>query len=580
MFIVCPPGRPSEDPAGPLEGLVDVGADILRADHPVDIRPLEHVAHPLVDAREDHLYALGLGEADEALEVVQARRVHEGHLAHPDDADAGLVAHALHDAVELVGDAEEEGAVDLVDLHATWDGEALLPRLARLVLLRQVDHVGGDGDARRLGHAAHEEEHGDQEADLDGDRQVEDDRQQEGDEQDGDVALRVLHQRPEGAPLAHVVRDDDEHAGQAGHRDVSRQRPEEEEDEQQHAGVHDAGDRAAATVVDVGHRAGDGAGDGDAAEDRDDDVGRALGDQLGVRVVAVADDAVGHGGREQRLDGAQHGDREGRRDEQVDRLHVEGQPLGPRQRGVDREAVANGLDRGDAPVLAQEVGDDGHEDDGDQRPGDLAGQPGREGDDRDTGDADPQRPGVHGGEGARVGDPFRDEIRRHLRHREAEEVFHLGGEDRHGDTAREADDDRVGDELDDRPEPQGAHQEQYPAGQDGGDGQPLDAEVLDDAVDDHDEGARGPSDLHLAAAQQGDDKAADDGGDQAFFRTHARGDTKRDGEGQGDDADNDARHQVSHELFLRIVSQLSEKFGLKHKHVTHFFLAVSLTARR
>ncbi len=550
---------------------MDIGADVLRTDLLVDFRFLEHVAHPLVDAREDHLYALGLGEADEALEVVQARRVHEGHLPHPDHADTGLVAHAHHDAVELVGDAEEERAVDLVDLHATRDGQFLFLLLVRLVLLRQVDHVGSDRDACRLGHTAHEEEHGDQESDLDGDRQVEDDRQQEGDEQDGDVALRVLHQRPEGTPLAHVVGDDDQHAGQAGHRDVLRQRSEEEQDEQQHDGVDDAGDRAAAAVVDVGHRAGDGAGDGDAAEDRDDDVGRALGDQLGVRVVAITNDTVGHGGREQRLDGAQHGDREGRGDKQVDRLHIKDQPLGFRQRGVDREAVANGLDRGDARVLAQDVGDDGHDDDGDQRPGDLAGQPGREGDDHDADDTDTQRPEVHGVESARVGDPFRDEVRRNLGHREAEEVFHLGGEDRHGDTAREADDDRVGDELDDRPEPQGAHQEQHHAGQDGGDGQPLDAEVLDDAVDDHDEGARGPSDLHLAAAQQGDDKSADDGGDQSFLRTHARGDTERDGEGQGDDADNDARHQVSHELFLGIVSQLSEKFGLKHKHVTHFF---------
>lgn len=40
---------------------------------------------------------------------------------------------------------------------------------------------------------------------------------------------------------------------------------------------------------------------------------------------------------------------------------------------------------------------------------------------------------------------------------------------------------------------------------------------LDDAVDDEDEGARGPADLGVALVQDGDDEAADDGGMEALL---------------------------------------------------------------
>ncbi len=71
-------------------------------------------------------------------------------------------------------------------------------------------------------------------------------------------------------------------------------------------------------VVDVGHGAGDGARHGNAAEEGDDDVGGALCDEFRIGVVAVAGDAVGYGRREQRFDGAEHGDGEGRRQQAPD----------------------------------------------------------------------------------------------------------------------------------------------------------------------------------------------------------------------------------------------------------------------
>jgi hypothetical protein len=72
---------------------------------------------------------------------------------------------------------------------------------------------------------------------------------------------------------------------------------------------------AAAAGAHVGGGAGDGAGGGKAAEKRRGEVGDALGDEFLVGVVAVVDGAVGDPRRQQRLDGAEQGDGEGRGDQ-------------------------------------------------------------------------------------------------------------------------------------------------------------------------------------------------------------------------------------------------------------------------
>ena len=68
--------------------------------------------------------------------------------------------------------------------------------------------------------------------------------------------------------------------------------------------MHDAREGAGRAVADVGGGACDGAGGGKAAEQRRDDVGRALADEFLVGVVARAGHAVGDHGRQQRLDRA------------------------------------------------------------------------------------------------------------------------------------------------------------------------------------------------------------------------------------------------------------------------------------
>lgn len=83
-----------------------------------------------------------------------------------------------------------------------------------------------------------------------------------------------------------------------------------------------------------------------------------------------------------------------------------------------------------------------------------------------------------------------------------QQVGNLGGEDRQGDAGGESHHDRIGDELDDRAEAEEAHQNQQHAGHEGRHQQPGLAVLLDDAIDDDDEGPRRAADLHAAAAQQ------------------------------------------------------------------------------
>ncbi len=73
--------------------------------------------------------------------------------------------------------------------------------------------------------------------------------------------------------------------------------------------MDDAGDWRAAAIGDIGHCAGYGTGDRYAAEERHCDIGYTLSYQLGVAVGAGTCDTVGYCGREQRLDGSEHGDR-------------------------------------------------------------------------------------------------------------------------------------------------------------------------------------------------------------------------------------------------------------------------------
>lgn len=278
---------------------------------------LEHAVDIGRDAREHDVRAFAVAHFAEVVQVVDARGINERHAAHADDAHLGMIVEGGHEFLKLVGNAEEVRAVDLVHLHTLGNDEVLFVHFG-IGFVVGVDLVGNHLDLGGLGHAAHEEEAGDEQAHFDGDGEVEDDGEEEGDEQHDDVALGVLHQLHEGAPSAHVVAHDDQHAGQARHGDEGSQRHEHEEDDEQYGSMDDAGHGGASAVVDVGHRTGNGSRARDAAEERGAEVGHALADEFLVGVVVVAAYTVGHGGRKERLNGTEHGNHHGGGEESLE----------------------------------------------------------------------------------------------------------------------------------------------------------------------------------------------------------------------------------------------------------------------
>ena len=148
--------------------------------------------------------------------------------------------------------------------------------------------------------------------------------------------------------------------------------------------MDDACDGRAASVVDVGHGAGDGARGGDAAEKRGEQVGGTLCDELGVGVVAVTGHAVGYGGREERFDGPQYGDGEGGGQQAAHGLPVDrGQGCGGQLR-ADGETVADGVDPFDTGIAPEQPDPCREQHDGYQRAWDAAHETRRDDDQQDA----------------------------------------------------------------------------------------------------------------------------------------------------------------------------------------------------
>ena len=108
-------------------------------------------------------------------------------------------------------------------------------------------------------------------------------------------------------------------------------------------------------------------------------------------------------------------------------------------------------------------------------------------------------PPVHA-EMLRIEDPLVDEISRHVRQAQTEEIVHLRAEDRQRDTCREANNNRVWHELDHRSQLRQTHRDQQDSRHHRRDHQTAQTVLLDDAVDDHDERTRRATDLHLTTA--------------------------------------------------------------------------------
>jgi hypothetical protein len=92
--------------------------------------------------------------------------------------------------------------------------------------------------------------------------------------------------------------------------------------------------------------------------------------------------------------------------------------------------------------------------------------------------------------------PAHHELGRHGTHFQPQEILHLARQDDQGDPAREADGDRIGDELDRGAQTREAEPHQDDPRHEGRHGEALHAVPLHDGVHDHDERARRPADLH------------------------------------------------------------------------------------
>ena len=270
--------------------------DVFGVHHLLDAAFEELLVYMFVDAGEDDGDLLFVRALDEHGQVVHGCGVHEWHLTHTDDTDRVFLARYVgHDVVKPVGDAEEIRAVDLIHFHAFGDGEVFEVGL-HIGVLVGVDLVVEGAYLCLLG-GTHEEEHECQkDSDLDSHGEVEDHGQEERDEQYGEVATGVFDQPVDRFPAGHRVSHHNQHRSQTSHRNHTHQLSQEQQHQQQHDGVDDTGDRRSAAVVDIGHSACDGAGGGNASEERHHEVGYALCDKLGVGVVPVADDAVSHHG--------------------------------------------------------------------------------------------------------------------------------------------------------------------------------------------------------------------------------------------------------------------------------------------
>ena len=148
--------------------------------------------HLRVDTREDDVDTFIVAHLHEVLQVVHSGGIDERHLTHSYDPHLRATGHTTHNLLEAVGNAEEEGAVDLIHLAAVGNLEVLQVGSLEIHFLGRVDLVGEDADLRGLSHTAHTEQAGQHEAHLDGYGEVEDNGEEEGDEQHGDVRLGIL----------------------------------------------------------------------------------------------------------------------------------------------------------------------------------------------------------------------------------------------------------------------------------------------------------------------------------------------------------------------------------------------------
>ena len=320
------------------------------------------------------------------------------------------------------------------------------------------------------------------------------------------------------------------------------QRREQQDDQDKGARVHDAGNRTRGAVADVRCSPGQGPCHRETAEERRHHVGDALADEFLVGVVTRSGCPIGDDGGQQGFDGTEHRDREGGPDELDDLRGGDGRPLqGGQSYGNATERAA---DRGNAVEPERRLQQGGN-DECDQRPWHAfqSRQPRRINDQEQRQQRQRSRDGVKIRECLHQLPELFVEVPA-FDCRQPEKILPFPHPDDYRDTGRETHDDRIGNVLDDRAQPRDTEQEQHQAGHQRGNLQAVDAMIRRDAGEDGDEGAGRARDLQPGPAQNGHDESADDRRIQSLFGFRARGDGKRHGERQCDDADDNAGNDV------------------------------------
>ncbi len=137
----------------------------------------------------------------------------------------------------------------------------------------------------------------------------------------------------------------------------------------------------------------------------------------------------------------------------------------------------------------------------------------------------------------RQGVQLADVIFRRVRQLQAEEVLDLHGGDGDGDTGGKAERHRQRNVLDQPAKARQPHQQQKHPGDQRGDQQAGQSELLRNRIQDHHEGGGGAGDAVARTAADGDDDPGDGGGIQAVLRRHAAGDRQRHRQRDGDNTD-------------------------------------------
>ena len=217
---------------------------------------------------------------DDAAERGDAGGVDQGDVGHVEDIGAGFAFDAFDRIDEAGDDAEEEGAAKTEDFDILGEIGADI-----LGVAGAAAEFGGVVAAEAavilyfddVGHAVHEEKRGHDHADFDGGGEIDERSENEGDDEDGFVAARAAQELGEMLGLAHIPCDHDEDGGEAGERDITRERGEEEHENEEKGGVEHAGDGGIGAGADIGRRARDGARGGKAAEADGGEIGQAPG---------------------------------------------------------------------------------------------------------------------------------------------------------------------------------------------------------------------------------------------------------------------------------------------------------------